>query len=125
VEGTASSCSSSGCWSSASEEAGIPLRFGIAHDRTTDDNDANEEIDIRKEEEEEEEEEELPVVTCPCAARVFPAPSNFEIWIQFFRSCYTDYYFFPTNWEPIENLKGTCLFFHQKGLGKLWKLLFY
>jgi hypothetical protein len=33
--------------------------------------------------------------------------------------------FFPTNWEPIENLKGTCLFFDQKVLGKLWKLLFY
>ncbi len=84
VEGAASSCSSSGCSSSASEEAGIPLRLGIAHNRTTnDDDDANKEEVIWKEEEEEEEEE-LPVVCCPCAARVFPAPSNFEIWIQFF-----------------------------------------
>jgi hypothetical protein len=49
---------------------GIPFRFGIAHDRTTKDNDANEEEDTRKEEEEEE--EELPVVSCPCAARVLP-----------------------------------------------------
>jgi hypothetical protein len=97
----------------------MPLRFGIAHDRTTNDGDASKEEDTRKEEEEEE--EELPVVSCPCAARVFPAPSNFEIWIQFFRSCYSDY-FFPTNWEPIENLKGTCLVFDQKGLGKFWKL---
>jgi hypothetical protein len=90
VEGAASSCSSSGCSSSASEEAGIPLRFGIAHNRTTNDNDANKKEGIWKEEEEE---EELPVVCCPCAARVFPAPSNFEILIQFFRSCYSDYFF--------------------------------
>ncbi len=61
----------------------MPLRFGIAHDRTTNDNDASKEEDARKGEEEEE--EELPVVSCPCAARVFPAPSDFEIWIKFFR----------------------------------------